>query len=261
MVTGQNERRMGKADLHIHTAFSDGMAEIPELLDHVESQTDLDVIAIVDHDDIRGALAAREAWAKGRYRFGVVPGIEVTTIEGHLLALYIEEAVPSLRHVEEALEAIHHRGGLCIVPHPLSWLTRSLDRRAIERVMAADRAGRYFDGIETANPSPAARVGARRAAELNRRRLHLAEVGGSDAHFLKVIGSAYTEFWGRTSDDLREAIMARTTRSVLGRRPSLNEIGVSQLLLQSWRGFTATPRAVGWGPTARSFLRRIFHLR
>src|SRR5438094_274782 len=53
----------GKADLHIHTSFSDGMADVPELLDYVESETDLDIIGIVDHDDVRGALAAREQGA------------------------------------------------------------------------------------------------------------------------------------------------------------------------------------------------------
>src|SRR2546425_11381341 len=110
----------GKADLHIHTAYSDGMAEAPALLDYVESETDLDVIAITDHDDIRGAWKAREAWAKGRYRFDFVAGVEVTTIEGHLLALFLEAPVPSLCHVEDVLEAVHRQGGPRGVPHPVS---------------------------------------------------------------------------------------------------------------------------------------------
>ena len=39
---------MGKADLHIHTARGDGMADLPELLDHVQQNTDLTVIAITE---------------------------------------------------------------------------------------------------------------------------------------------------------------------------------------------------------------------
>ncbi len=44
---------MGKADLHLHTALGDGMAEIPELLTYVEEETDLSLIAITEHDDLR----------------------------------------------------------------------------------------------------------------------------------------------------------------------------------------------------------------
>lgn len=251
----------GKADLHVHTAIGDGMSEVPELLEYVQSQTELDVIAVTDHDDIRGAWEAREAWAKGRYRFQVVPGIEVTTIEGHLLALFVEEPVPGLRRLEEALEAVHRQGGLCIIPHPMSWLTRSLGQRIIQRIVDAPHDGVYFDGLETANQSPGARMGLRKATELNRRRFHLAEVGGSDAHFLKAIGTAYTEFPGRSAAELRRAILERATHGVNGRHPSLLEIGPLQVLRQTWRGLTVTPRKMGWRPTATSFVKRLFHLR
>ncbi len=251
----------GKADLHVHTAHGDGMAEPQELLEWVESETDLDVIAVTDHDDIRGAWETREAWARGRYRFQVVTGIELTTIEGHLLALFVEEPVPGLRPLEEALAAVHRQGGLCIVPHPMSWLTRSLGQRTMERIIESPAEGVYFDGLETANQSPGARVGLSKALELNRRRLHLAEVGGSDAHFLKAIGTAYTQFPGRTAEDLRRAILERTTRGVNGRHPTLLQIGLGQVLAQTWRGLTVTPRKMGWGPTATSFVKRVFHLR
>lgn len=234
------------------------MAEIPELLEYVETQTDLDVIAIVDHDDLRPAWAARDFWARGRYRFQVVTGMEVTAIEGHLLALFLEDPVPSLRPIDETLEAVHRSGGLCIVPHPLSWLTRSLDVRTLSRINGRRTDGVYFDGIETANQTPGARRRIARAAQMNRRSWGLAEVGGSDAHFLSVIASAYTAFPGRTANDLRKAILERTTCGVNGRYPSLRELGALAVLRQSWRGLRATPRAVGWGPTALSFVRRIF---
>ena len=255
-----SERRPGKADLHVHTSFSDGMAEARELLDHVESQTDLDVLAITDHDDIAGAWKAREVWAKGRYRFDFVVGVEVTAIEGHLLALFVEDPVPNLCPLDRVLEEVHRQGGLCVIPHPLGWLTRSLDRKTMQRIAAAPRDLIHFDGIETASRSPAARVGQRRARVLNRSHLRLAEVGGSDAHFLSVIGSAHTEFEGRTAADLRQGVLSRTTRGVNGHHPTLAEIGVAQVLRQTWRGMMTTPRRMGWGPTAASFVRRIFNL-
>jgi predicted metal-dependent phosphoesterase TrpH len=245
---------MGKADLHIHTSHSDGMADVPELLDYVEERTDLDVIGIVDHDDIGGALAARERWAKGTHRFEFVPGIEVTALEGHVLALWVDEPVPSLVPLESVVEAVRRQGGLCVVPHPLSWLTRSIGTSTLTRFATS------FDGIEVACCSPAARVSARRAAALNCL-LGLAELGGSDAHFLQSIGSAYTNFEGQTADELRQAIVARTTRAEYGPPVAWRQIGVRQYARQTWRGISATPRAMGWGPTAASFVRRVFRTR
>ncbi len=53
-------QRPGKADLHVHTAISDGMASPRQVLEYVEAETDLDIIAITDHDGPRGAMETRE---------------------------------------------------------------------------------------------------------------------------------------------------------------------------------------------------------
>jgi len=246
---------VGTADLHIHTAFGDGMADIPELLAHVEEQTKLSAIAITEHDDLLPALAAREAWARGTHRFELIAGEEVTTIEGHLIALFIETPVPSLKPLAPTLEAIHKQGGLCVVPHPMSWLTRSLGQRTIERVLAAGNDGVYFDALEVSG-SPAARVGAKKAQRLNRERYHLAEVGSSDAHFAEAVGASYTTFDGSTAGDLRRAILARTTVATVGPYPSLRQIGLRRVARQQWRGIMATPRKMGWLPTIGSFIKR-----
>ena len=253
--TGQTE---GKADLHIHTALGDGMAELPELLDFVEQKTDMDVIAVTDHDDIRGGLKARELWARGHYRFQVIVGAEVTSIQGHVLALFVEEPIPGLRPVEEILETVHRQGGLCVIPHPLAFLTRSIGQRTLKHIAAMGREGVYFDGIEVGNGTFAARMSAGKARWLNRERYHLAEVGGSDAHFLRAVGTAYTLFPGATAQDLRRAILERRTSAATGHHPTLRELGLRQVLRQTWRGFTVTPRTMGWGPTAKSFVQRIF---
>ena len=252
---------VGKADLHLHTAHSDGMASVAELIEHLEARTDLDVIAVTDHDSLRGALDARERWAHGSYRFEVVPGMEVTTIEGHLLALFIEEPVPCLRGVEETVDAVHRLGGLCVIPHPFTWMTRGMGLRHIRRVLANKADGVGFDGIETTNDTPAGRIGAAKAKALNSREFGLAEVGGSDAHFLACIGAGYTEFEGRTAADLRLAILNRSTRGVTVQHPSLREIGYGQVVRQTYRGIMSTPRVLGWGPTAASFVRRMFAVR
>ncbi len=246
---------MGTADLHIHTALGDGMAGVPELLDYVEAQTELSVIAVTEHDDLRAALAARDAWARGSYRYDFIVGEEVTTIEGHLLALFIEEPVPSLKPLAPTLEAIHRQGGLAIVPHPMSWLTRSLGRRVIERVLRGRTEGVYFDAIEVSG-SPAARVSAKKVQRLNREQYHLPEAGSSDAHFPETIGTSKTRFAGSTAQELRAAILAGKTSAEVGAYPSMRQIGVGRIVRQQWRGMMATPRQMGWLPTIASFVKR-----
>src|SRR4051794_1513520 len=112
---------MGKADLHVHTSLGDGMASIDDLLDFVERATDLDLIAVTDHDDLRPALAARDAAVRRGAAFEVVVSMEVTTLEGHLIGLFLEEPLPSMRPLARTVDAIHRQGGLCLVPHPMSW--------------------------------------------------------------------------------------------------------------------------------------------
>src|SRR5207253_10896293 len=116
----RGDRDYGKADLHIHTALGDGMADVGELLEYVEHATDLDLIAVTDHDQLDAALQVRDAHSRhGGYHFDVVPGTEVTTVEGHLLAIGIEQPVPSFRSLAATLDAVHRQGGLCLIPHPM----------------------------------------------------------------------------------------------------------------------------------------------
>jgi len=246
--------RFGKADLQVHTAYGDGMASAVELFDHIEATTDLDVIAVTDHDDVGGALEAREVHARGRYSFELVTGIEVTTRSGHLLALWVDEPIRSLRPLDETVAAIHRAGGLAVIPHPLSPLTRSVGHRAIERVLGIEDVEPHPDGIEVANTSLAGRVTAAKARRNNAAYYGLAETGGSDAHFPEAVGTAWTLFPLRAntsaSESLREAALAHETTGDEGRAPSLRQLGARRLLRQQVRGLSVTPRKV-LGPPLR----------
>ena len=234
------------------------MTDASQILDYVEEKTDLDVIAITDHDDIRGAWKAREIWANRRYRFDLVMGIEITSIQGHLIALFVEEPITSLIELDVAIDATHQQGGLCVIPHPMSWLTRSLDRRSILRVMDDRSNGIYFDAIETATGSAVGELWVKKARNLNRTHLRLAEVGGSDSHFPVMIGCAYTQFRGKTASDLKRNMVNGTTTAISDRRPGVGKIGFGTLVQQTWRGLSTTPRTMGLGRTAQSFVRGIF---
>src|SRR5215467_6807900 len=100
----QQATKLSQADLHIHSTFSDGMPTIEHILQHTELRTDLDVIAITDHNVIDGSLLARDLWAKSSYRFDYIVGEEVSTNEGHLLALFIEKHIPSHLGIERTID-------------------------------------------------------------------------------------------------------------------------------------------------------------
>jgi predicted metal-dependent phosphoesterase TrpH len=227
---------MGKADLQIHSSAGDGLDSIEAILQHVEEQTDLDIIALTDHDDVRPSHALRELAARSGARVAVVPGVEVTTRHGHLLALFVEEEVPMLRPLLETIRLVHQRGGLCVVPHPLSYLTFSVGERALRRVVAE---GERVDGIETVNPSIAGRVRASRAVTLNRDLVRAAETGSSDAHQAALVGTAWTEFPGNEVDELRRALLDCKTIAV-GRAWTVRE-HLHGAARQQWRAMVSHP--------------------
>jgi predicted metal-dependent phosphoesterase TrpH len=231
---------VGKADLHIHTRISDGMAPVSTVLEYIEHQTDLDVVAITDHEDANGGLIARELAAKRGYRFEVVVGAEITTLQGHVLALFIEKTPPSFRGIESTLEVVHDAGGLAIVPHPLSWLTRSISERTLDRLQSS--ASSRFDALELANPSPAGLRTRERAIQANSERWRLPVTGGSDAHHLPHIGMGWTDFPGRTAAELRESIVSGQSGASMRPYPSLREIGLLSLAAGLAWGYSATPR-------------------
>lgn len=202
---------MGKADIHIHTTHSDGMATVEQVLDFVEHKTDLDLIAITDHDMFDGADEARELVARRHYRFQVLTGMEVTTLEGHLLVLGIDKPVRSLQGLDKTIAQVHEQGGIVIAPHPMSWMIRSIGRNGLLRIHRHPDDLIYFDGFEALNPSMAGKVAAKQAQDLNQRILKLAETGGSDSHVLPTIGSAVTRFPGTSANDLLRALKDKTT--------------------------------------------------
>lgn len=209
---------MGKADLHIHTAYSsDGTATVAATLEHVVQNTDLDVIAITDHDEIDGAL---EALALApRYGIEVIPGCEVTTAEGHLLALYITERVPTQRSLIETVDYVAALGGLCIAPHPGGRWGWSLQEDPIRQALEQPLLANTLVGLEGYNASlPDLRVN--QQATAMQQRLRLASVSNSDAHLLWMIGLAATGFPGKSASDLRQALIERTTTSHVTPRPA-----------------------------------------
>lgn len=234
---------MGRADLQLHSSLGDGLATPEEILDAAE-RAGLDAIALTDHDDIRGSFALRDIAARRSSAIAIVPGIEVTTRSGHLLALFIENEIPMFRPLPETIAAIHRQGGLAVVPHPLSYLTFSIGERALRALAELGDDTSFVDGIELLNPSYAGRVRVRRAVWLNAHVLRVAETGASDAHHAELVGTAWTVFPGTTAVELRAAILAKTT-TASGRAWTLREHlrGAAQ---QQFRSMVRDPAKRAW---------------
>src|SRR5437899_6667389 len=98
----------GRADLHMHTTASDGWPSPHELVDYARA-TALDVIAITDHDTIEGALRARDHAASRRSKLHVVIGEEVSSRDGHIVALFIERRVRPGMSAAATVHAIHQQ--------------------------------------------------------------------------------------------------------------------------------------------------------
>lgn len=196
--------------MHVHSSRNDGTASVREILDFVRDNTDLEVVAITDHDRLRGAQEAVQM--QGDYDFEVVPGVEMTTLEGHCLCLFVERPMKMWRSLEWTIGRAHEQGGMVIAPHPMSMLTRSIGRWSFERIMRNPSPEIFFDAVETLNPSYAGRIAEPKVRKLNREHYHLPEVGNSDAHHLEGVGTAYTVFEGKTAADYRRAVAAGATR-------------------------------------------------
>lgn len=203
---------MGLADLHVHSIYSyDATSSIPAILKHAAEKTDLNVIALTDHDSVDGVLQAQRL--APRYGLEVVPGCEVSTAEGHLLTLFVTRAVPAGLSLEETVLRVGRMGGLCVAAHPQAWGTPGLSHAAIRRALSNPEVARTLVGVETFNSGLILPRSNHTAADLAQT-LPVAHVGGSDSHILATLGTGATRFEGRTAADLRRALVARQTAAV-----------------------------------------------
>ncbi len=168
-----------KFDLHVHSTHSGDSIMSAKDIAMRAVEVGFDGFALTDHNTTSGNReAARQAKSAG---LAFIPGIEVSTQEGHLLGLGIKSTIKAWIPAEEAVAKIHDQGGLAIAAHPYDFtrhgmgdVLRGLDIDAIEVIN-----GKTFLGNGHARKV---------AAELG-----LPVTAGSDAHTKAEMGSAWTE--------------------------------------------------------------------
>jgi len=192
---------MGLADIHIHTIYShDATTTVRGELKQASS-VGLDVIAITDHDDIRGAFDAREL--ASQYNLEVIPGVEVSTRDGHLLALFIEKIPQKGLRLADTLELIGGMGGIAVAPHPFNQLPGSLSMDNVVTMLTKPALKNVLRGIEVYNMTT--QPFDERVQRLSAY-LPFAKTAGSDAHVYWAIGTGKTEFEGTTAKEFRTAL-------------------------------------------------------
>ncbi len=206
---------MGLADIHMHTIYSyDGTATVPSVLAQARSIR-LDVIAITDHDEIRGALQALDLATK--YDIDVIPGVEITTADGDLLALNVTDKIPRGLPVGETLLRVEQAGGVAVAPHPMAggMGMKSLGWYSIWKAAHDPQTAKTLVAIETYNATALDTFSNEYSAVLANS-LGLPKTGSSDAHVLEAIGLGATEFRGHSAADLLAALRNKQTQVVRG---------------------------------------------
>lgn len=171
---------MLKLDLHLHSCSSyDAVGTPVDLMKSLQKQG-LQGMALTDHNTVHGASKIQKVSSKD---FVVIPGTEISTADGHLLALNVTEPIQRNLSIEETVERVLDAGGEPIVPHLFRLLSGiKVDKlKSIQHKIAAIE---VFNGCSTPNTNL-------KTAKIARK-LHLGGTGGSDSHDPAYAGYAYT---------------------------------------------------------------------
>ncbi len=214
MVRGNVRVRI---DPHVHSEQSFDGKEPVELIMEQAADIGLDSVVITDHDEIQASVEAAELAEE--YDLIGVPGIEVSTKAGHLLAIGVEEKIPKNQSLDKTVEKVRELGGAAVIPHPFQRTRHGIKKKKINKL----------DAIETYNSWIFTGYRNRRAKKFAEKR-NIPGIASSDAHSIKSIGRAYTEIVFENEDskkniesqDIVDAIKEGSTQ-VYGRRAPIHK--------------------------------------
>jgi len=171
---------MIKLDLHLHSQYSeDGNGSPEEIIKNLKKRG-LQGMSITDHNTLEGSLKAMKIAPKG---FLVIPGVEISTLDGHLIALNISENVEKKKTIEETVERIIELGGIPIVPHLYRNMS-GIKKDNLQKIKNKLSAIEVFNSCST----PQTNLKTARIAK----NLNLGGTGGSDSHEPEYVGLGYT---------------------------------------------------------------------
>ena len=170
-------------ELHTHSSLSHDGRDPVELLLEQARAVGLDALAVTDHDELEASRRAAELAPD--YGLVGIPGMEISSAAGHVLALGIADAIPPGLPFGATLDRIREQGGLAVVPHPFQESRHGvLDKISKNELATADAIEVYNSRLLTGRSN--------RQAERFARRRGLPMTAGSDAHIAEMVGQAVT---------------------------------------------------------------------
>jgi predicted metal-dependent phosphoesterase TrpH len=165
-----------KVDLHTHSIISQDGGITASQYEKVLQSSDLDCIAITDHNETGFARVMHK-------KFGdkIIVGEEISTREGEIIGLFLNETIPGGLTVDEAIASIRHQGGLVYIPHPFEIFRRGLAKSVVERIT------KDIDIIEVFNGRGRFRGKQARALKFALTN-NIPEAASSDAHSVSGLG-------------------------------------------------------------------------
>jgi hypothetical protein len=197
----KKKTKTSRADLHLHTNFSDGFSS-PEKIVDTAVEKGLDIIAITDHNVLAGAKTAQQYAREKDLPIKVVIGQEITTSQGEIIGLFLNNLIPPFLTPEETCLQIKKQGGISFVPHPHRIIIGySLSFETINDLVEKN----LLDAIETYNFWDYSPQLAKKRKQKNEK-WQLAELANTDSHHYSTLGYYYNEFEGASIKDLKQAI-------------------------------------------------------
>lgn len=160
----------------------DGRTTMEELLEYAE-RAGIGCVAVTDHNEFRAYDLLKD-----NGRIIIIPAEEVSSAEGHILALGIDRLIPRDLSIQETIDRIHEAGGYAFAAHPYRWWSGLGEENTLKYP---------FDGIEARNGRSV--PAANRRSERLARRVGKPMTAGSDAHTPRHIGEGYV----KVPDDLK----------------------------------------------------------
>jgi hypothetical protein len=169
-----------RADLHVHTKYSQDSSISPKILvDQLFAHESVKAVAVTDHNNIDGYNKVRQL-AKPFEDILIIPGVETTTPVGDLLVLGVTELPPKPWNAEDVIDFAKKNSGVVVAAHPyreygLGSLAKNYDVDAVEI-------------LNGGTPSHLNKLAENLAREMN-----VPGVAGTDAHNADELWTVYTE--------------------------------------------------------------------
>ncbi len=171
---------MLKLDLHIHSQYSGDGIGAPKEIIKVLQKRGLQGMAITDHNTIKGSIKALEIAPKD---FIVIPGVEISTLDGHIVALGVKKNIERELPIEETVEKIIDLGGIPLVVH----LFRNMSGIKKNNLKKIHKKLTTIEVFNSCSVPKSNLKSAKVAKEFN-----LGGTGGSDSHEPEYVGYGYT---------------------------------------------------------------------